>query len=166
MADNKWKFLLQYAETIYKNEQRREHNIIEQAARMQSAFSFVIAALFVLIPTIIEYSTIPIHIIVVAFSLITICLISSLVFATVAQNRKKRHDFPPISKMIEEVNNNSTYYESEEQQQKYLAETYCKIHDNYERNNNLRSLFLKISMWSFYASIVFCIIWFIVFICL
>ena len=68
--------------------------------------------------------------------------------------------------MIKEVTDNPTYYESEEQQQKYLTETYSKIHDNYEKNNTRRALFLKISMWSFYASIAFCVIWFIVFICL
>ncbi len=101
--DGKWEFLLEYSKIIYDNEEKRERSIIEQAGRMQAAFSFVIAALFVLIPTIIEHSGIPPRIITAAFSTITFFLLLSFVFATLAQYRKKRNDFPLISTMVEEL---------------------------------------------------------------
>ena len=162
----KWEFLLEYSKIIYENEEKRERSIIEQAGRMQSAFSFVIAALFVLIPTIIEHSGISLGIIVTAFSSITLFLILSLVLATLAQYRKKRNDFPRISKMVEELAKYPDAYKTKEQKQKYLTETYETIHDNYEDDNTTKQHYLKASMYLFFVAIALCIIWFVVFICM
>ena len=78
-----------------------------------------------------------------------------------AQNRKKRHDFPSVSAIIKEVTQNQTYYDTTEKQQKYLVETYEKMHTSYERNNNMRSAFVKVSMCCFYISIALCLFWFL-----
>ena len=58
----KFQYLNEYAKFRYENELRREDSIIRQASQMQTAFSFVTAAMFMVAPIVIEYSLSLIHI--------------------------------------------------------------------------------------------------------
>ena len=48
-------FIGEMAKVKYENEIRREESIIQQASQMQTAFSFITAALFMVAPIAIEY---------------------------------------------------------------------------------------------------------------
>lgn len=49
-----YSFIADFDEKIYANEERREDSLIQQAAHMQTAFSFVSAALFMVAAIIID----------------------------------------------------------------------------------------------------------------
>ena len=86
----KFQYLNEYAKFRYENELRREDSIIRQASQMQTAFSFVTAAMFMVAPIVIEYSRkLSLTFFLIVFSSITIALLFSLLFATLAQNREK-----------------------------------------------------------------------------
>lgn len=157
-----YEYLENFSETIYRNEERRENNIIEQTGRMQAAFSFVIIALFTLLPAIVSIKTLPIWFKVVSFSTTALMLFLSLVFATIAQSRKKRHDFPSVTAIKKEILENRDYYGKYEKRQRYLIDTYETMHTSYEKNNNFRSTCVKTSMIMFYISIGLFVEWFIV----
>ena len=160
-------WLLEYSKTIYENELQRERNIISQATRIQTAFSFVIISVITIIQILLQYwIDAPKKVIVVAASSIIISLVLSLVFATVAQWRKKRKDFPAVDSIKNEVLANETFFTSPEQKNYYLIETYNQMHKTLEKNNNWRNTYLKFSMSAFFVSLAICAVWFIVFICL
>ena len=161
------KWLLYFSKTILENEQRREQNIISQAVRMQTAFSFVIMAFITIVQLLLEnWENAPKKIIIIAVSTIIISLALSLVFATVVQWRKKRSDLPSANNIISDVIKHEEYYKSNEQQNYYLLETYNQIHKSLEDNNNWRNKYLKLSMYFFFVSLSLSAVWFIVFLCL
>ena len=75
-----YSFIADFDEKIYANEERREDSLIQQAAHMQTAFSFVSAALFMVAAIIIDNrGRISLEFLLVAFSSI-ILRICPLVF--------------------------------------------------------------------------------------
>lgn len=64
-----YSFIADFDEKIYANEERREDSLIQQAAHMQTAFSFVSAALFMVAAIIIDNrGRISLEFLLVAFS--------------------------------------------------------------------------------------------------
>ena len=51
-----YKYVLELSKAIYENELRYEDSVIKQSSQMQTAFSFVTAALFAITPIILQYS--------------------------------------------------------------------------------------------------------------
>lgn len=161
-----YRYMAEFARKIYQNEERREDSLLQQASNMQSAFSFVIAAVFMVAAIVVENrGPLPLTFISVAFSSLTACLVFSLFAATMAQRRAKREDFPKIStiknKIIEEYMN----FETPAQRDKYFVETYEKMYASYEKVNDKRRKWVVISMAAFYVALVLCCLWFIVAVC-
>ena len=84
-----YSYIAQFARNAYEGEERREASIIEQAGRMQSAFSFVIAALFMLAQIIATHTVLSATFLVSSLFTVSITLVFSLLFATIAQRREK-----------------------------------------------------------------------------
>ena len=82
----------QLVKAKYEEEVKREESLIAQSSNMQTVFSISSAALFMLLPTIIDAQyrgNLNLNVIYFFVSIIAIFLISSLFFATIVQNRRK-----------------------------------------------------------------------------
>lgn len=162
----KFQYLNEYAKFRYENELRREDSIIRQASQMQTAFSFVTAAIFMVAPIVIEYSRkLSLTFFLIAFSSITIALLFSLLFATLAQNREISKNFEDVSTFIKYVENNENDFETKKQRLKYIIDTYGDVQKDKAIINDKRVKLIRISMWMFYVALGLCAFWFIIAIC-
>lgn len=161
-----YSFIRSFSEKIYDNEVRRNDSIIQQAGQMQTSFSFITAAVFMIAPVVIEYrGSISLAFFLVAFSSIGFCILMSLFFATMAQNQKKRDDFPTVSDFIKLVVEKETDFATKAQREKYQADTLAVIHKNFADSNDRRIMNIQWSMRFFYTSLALCVFWFIVAMC-
>lgn len=161
-----FQYLNEYAKFRYENELRREDSIIQQASQMQTAFSFVTAAMFMVAPIVIEYSRkLSLTFFLIVFSSITIALLFSLLFATLAQNREISKNFADVSSFIKYVENNENDFETKNQRLKYIIDTYGDIQKDKAIINDKRVKLIRISMWMFYVALGLCAFWFIIAIC-
>lgn len=162
----KYLFLSEYAKIKYEHEVHREESIIRQSSYMQTVFSFITAALFMVASIVIKES---IHLstvfFIIVFSSITCCLLLSLFSATMAQNRKKKTAFLDISDMTAYMIDNEELFEKEEQRQKYLVDTFANVQKSKAEVNDENIKWIKKSMMFFYFSLVLCVFWFVVAIC-
>ena len=154
-------FSLDYAKDIFEEEKRREASIISQANSMQTVFAVITAALFIVAQIAFDYPK-PLSrtYLFVVFSVIAVVLLFSLFAATMAQNRKTQAKHSMIDDFRRQVNNESEKFRTEAQRAKYLFELYTKLHESLEINNNWRIEWVKVSMWSFYAALILCVILF------
>lgn len=159
-------YMAAFAKTIYENEERRESSLIQQASQMQTAFSFVIAAVFMVAAIVVEnHDPLSLDFLLLCFSTITIALLTSLVAATIAQSRYKRDDFPQVATMKMRVITEFENFKTEAQRSKYLLDTYEIMHKSYEETNEKRRKWVVVSMNSFYIALALCALWFFVGIC-
>ena len=160
------KYILDMAKIKYDSELRREDSIIQQAGHMQAVFSFVSIGVVTLIPVIISCKgSLSINYLILVFSTILIVLFFSLFAATMAQNRKGQDLFPDVDKQINYIHKHEEYFGSEINRLDYLSRSYSEMQTSLTKNNRKRVLWIKISMYSFYASLVLCAFWFIISIC-
>ncbi len=157
-----YSYIAQFARSAYEGEERRESSIIEQAGRMQSAFSFVIAALFMLAQIIATHTVLSAAFLISSLFTVSITLLLSLLFATIAQRRKKGKCLPPINELTDYIIKNQKYFLTPAQRNRYLAETYGEMQQSLEKNNDKRIVYIRISMLMLYISLALCLFWFIV----
>lgn len=158
-----FRYMAEFAELIYQNEQRREDSLIQQASNMQTAFSFVIAALFMVATIVVQYrGVLSLLFLLLVFSTITLTLLVSLFAATMAQNRVKRDDFPTVGSIKVKIIREYPNFQTPAQRDKYLVDTYEIMHNSYVVQNDKRRMWVKISMNFFYGSLALCIMWFII----
>ncbi|MDJ0306794.1 hypothetical protein [Dehalobacter sp.] len=100
-----------------------------------------------------------------AFSSIVLCLLISLVTASLAQRRRKYETFPSVSEIEQFIDDNWQQSLKESQQLKQWVQLVGKVQKSKADINDRRVLLIRISMGSFYASIGCIIFWFIVAIC-
>lgn len=153
-------YIARFAEKIYESEEKREASVIEQAGRMQAAFSFVIAALFMLAQILVSNTVLSNVFLIVSISSVGIILLISLFLATFAQRRAKRAYFLSIKELNSDITNNYKDFLSPAQRDKYYSETYGELYDSLEKNNNQRIVCIRISMILFYIALGLCIFWF------
>lgn len=159
-------YMADFARLIYENEERREDSLIQQASHMQTAFSFVIAAVFMVAAIVVDNrGVLSLEYLLLAFSCITATLMFSLFSATMAQNRTKRDDFPKVNIINQKIIDEYENFVTPAQRSKYLVDTYEIMHISYAASNDKRRHWVMISMWSFYASLAQCIFWFIITLC-
>ena len=146
----------------YENELRREDSLIQQAGRMQSAFSFSTAALFMGLPVMFEYrGKLSFWFIFAAASSITIILLMSLFASMMAQNRVLIKVLPNGKEFINYLKNNEDSFDSEEKRNHYLANTLADIQASITTSNEKRVFWVKTSMIIFYSALATCLLWFI-----
>lgn len=162
----KFEYLNEYAKIKYDNELRREDSIVKQASQMQMAFSFVTAALFMIAPIVIEYrKPLSLTFFLIAFATITTALLLSLLFATIAQNRKRSKSLINILDFMKYMEEKEGYFDTEEQRLKYTIQAYGEIQNEKADINDKRINNIRKSMFFFYIALAFCAFWFVVAVC-
>ncbi len=146
----------------YEIEQRREDSLIQQAGRMQSAFAFSTAALFMGMPIMFEYrGVLSFYFVFAAVSSITMILMISLFASLMAQNRKVLKVLPNGKELMCYIEKNENYFDSEEKRNKYLAASFSEVQEALTESNQKRVFWVRVSMYLFYAALATCVIWFI-----
>lgn len=151
------------AKMKYESELRREDSLIQQSGHMQSAFAFTTAALFMVLPVLLQYrGTLSLNFFLLSSSSITLMLLCSLFGATMAQNRKKQALFPDSEEIIKYIEENERLFGSDIQRYKYYANTYSEVQKSLTGINGNRVKQIKASMWCFYGALLLCVFWFAV----
>lgn len=159
-------FMSELARFKYDSENERENSIIQQAATMQTAFSFVTAAVLMVAPIVIEYGgNLSLNFFLVSFSSIVLVLLGSLFSATKALDRRKNTTLKDAMEMNEYIVLHEEEFVTEIQRQKYLADTIAKVQKSVANNNDKRVTWLRISQYAFYIALLLCIFWFVVAMC-
>lgn len=148
----------------YESELRREDSLIQQSSHMQTAFSFMTAALFMAAPILIENrgDTLSLDFFFVAFSSIVLCLLISLVTASLAQRRFLKKSFMSIPEIERFVSDTYANTLKESEQLKQWVQVVGEVQVSLQDINDNRVKLIRASMFSFFASIAFIILWYII----
>lgn len=160
-ADAIFTYIAQMSEKIYEHEIERTTSLIEQASKMQAAFSFMFTSIFMVAQIVFEYSVLSKVFLTVVFSSVGLTLLFSIFSATIVQHRRKREDFVSAKKFSEDAIDNYQLLITEAQRQKHRAETYAKIQKSMSNINKKREKWIRASMDSFYLTVFLCVFWFI-----
>ena len=153
----------QISQLIYDNELRREDSLIKQSSNMQTAFSFTSAALFMVAAIAVEYKyPLTYGFLLLAFSTITVLLLSSLILATLAQKREKRNDFVSINETKTFIEKNFKTIQTDAAKDLQYIELLEKVQSDIKRTNDNKVVLIQWSMRLFYSAIVLSVLWFIV----
>lgn len=151
----------------YEEEVEREKSLISQASNMQTVFSVSTAALFMLLPTIIDVQyrgDLELNTVYFYVSLITFFLLLSLLLATLAQNRRKRVMFASIQSLIQEIDDKTKLKKNLENPFQFirrLINSYHEAYNSLSQNNDERVKLIRVSMLSFYISIGICVFFYL-----
>ena len=157
----------QIAQLIFDNEIRREESLIQQSSHMQTAFSFFSAALFMVATIAVEHKyPLSYAFLLWAFSSITVCLLVSLILATLAQTRFQRQDFSTIKKTKEYIIKTYETIESEASKNLQYTELIETLQADLYNINESRVKLIRWSMRIFYFAIGISVFWFCAAICL
>lgn len=150
----------------YESELRREDSLIQQSSQMQTAFSFMTAALFMAAPILIEHrGSLSLNFFFIAFSSIVFFLLLSLVFASLAQRRRKYNAFMDIAEIEKYVSEHWEQTLLESQQLKQWVDLVGRVQKSKADGNDERVTLIRLSMASFFVSIAGIAFWYIVAIC-
>ena len=148
----------------YEAELRREDSLIQQSSHMQTAFSFMSAALFMAAPILIDNrgNQLSLNFFFAAFSSIVFFLLASLVAASLAQRRVLRRTFMSIPDIEAFVS--STYKQTLKRsaQLKQWVQVVGDVQVGLQKVNEKRVMLIRISMGSFFCSIGLIVLWYIV----
>lgn len=162
-AENLYSYVKELATLKYESEMRREDSLIQQSSHMQTAFSFMSAALFMAVPVLLEYrgEKLSLPFFFAAFSSILLCLLLSLIAASLAQRRVLKKTFMSIPEIESFIS--STYEQtlSRAAQLKQWVQVVGEVQVSLERANESRVKLIRISMGFFLGSIGLIILWYI-----
>ena len=141
----------------YDSEQRREDSLIRQSGQMQSAFSFITAALYMALPVLAQYrGSLPLEFFLAVGIAVTTPLLLSLVFATIAQSRREQETLEDCGALIDSIENNESLFQTDAQRLKYYATIYKSLQPTLSENNRFRVKWIHLSMTCFYIAVVLC----------
>ena len=161
-----YKHVKELSQLKYESELRREDSLIQQSSNMQTAFSFMTAAVFMASTVAIENrGTITLNFFFVSISSIIFFLLISLLTASLAQKRVKKEALMNIPEIETFVSENWQTTIKESQQLKQWVDVIGKVQKSLEEINSHRVQLIRISMWSFLASLCLVIFWFVVAVC-
>ncbi len=156
-----YRFLAAFSKEILDSEERREQAIVDQAGRMQQAFSFVTVAVLAIVPLLLSWTRLS-QILIFIFSSIALTgLCVSLILATMVQWRYKREDYPNIEDLHEKMKTEFEFFDTEEQRNKYYVETLTVIQKSLGERTDKRIRNLKGSMLVFILTLFICLICFV-----
>ena len=163
-AVNLYMYVKELGTLKYEAELRREDSLIQQSSHMQTAFSFMSAALFMAAPILIDNrgNQLSLNFFFAAFSSIVFFLLASLVAASLAQRRVLRPTFmsiPDIEALV-----SSTYKQTLKRsaQLKQWVQVVGDVQVGLQKVNEKRVMLIRISMGSFLGSIGLIVFWYIV----
>ena len=159
-----YKYVLELSKLIYENELRYEDSVIKQSSQMQTAFSFVNAALFAITPILLTYANDKLskEFFLLAISSISFFLLLSLATATLAQWRLLTTSFPNISTLEDSISNDWERNLNEATRIKQHVDMLTKIQESKAHNNKLKVRFIITSMSLFLTALSLVVFWFIV----
>lgn len=147
----------------YESELRREDSLIQQSSHMQTAFSFMTAAVFMVFPILIEHrGKVSLDFFFWAGSTITISLLASLLFASLAQRRVLKKTFmniPEIEKFVSDTYSDTL---SKAAQLKQWVQVVGDVQVSLSEANNTRVLLIRWSMGCFFFTIGLIILWYVI----
>lgn len=141
----------------YDAEEKREQGLLQQASQMQTAFSFMTAAVFMAVPICIEYrGLINLNFFLICVSVIIGFLLLSLVFASVAQWRWKTSTFPDIAEIKKSVIDSPEWEKLcvEYHQIDQWVNLVSDVQKEKTKLNDRRVILVMISMICFYMAIL------------
>lgn len=142
----------------YESELRREESLIQQTGKMQSAFAFMTAAIFMVLPVIIQYRGIfSLELIIFIASTITIILLFSLFAATMAQNRRRGHTFPNAVQVMKHIEFFKKELSKDDVRIKYIIDTYACGQESLSLSNKKKVFWVRVSMRAFYLALTICL---------
>ena len=160
-----YRYIKELALLKYDAEEKREQNLIQQSSQMQTAFSFMTAAIFMALPICMEYrGVLSLKFFLVSTSIISVFLIASLILASLAQWRWKTESLPDVS-VLKDAILNSDEWESlcvEHVQIAQWVDLIGKVQNHKAKINDRRVGLIMASMICFYLSVFSIIIAFIV----
>lgn len=163
-AVNLYMYVKELGTLKYEAELRREDSLIQQSSHMQTAFSFMSAALFMAAPILIDNrgNQLSLNFFFPAFSSIVFFLLASLVAASLAQRRVLRRTFMSIPDIEAFVS--STYKQTlrRSAQLKQWVQVVGDVQVGLQKVNEKRVKLIRISMGSFLGSIGLIVFWYIV----
>ena len=163
MASDLYAFVKEYALLKLDDETKRYESLIQQASNMQTAFAFSTAALFMIAPMAIENrGNMTLEYLLVVFSSITLFLMLSLLFASLAQSRGKLKSFADINTFEQFVEENYEDYLSKAQQGKAIVDQIGEVQLSASERNDKMASRIKKSMIFFYIAMGLSAGWFIV----
>lgn len=156
LITSQYRYIKELAILKYDAEEKREINLLQQSSQMQTAFSFMTAALFMAVPICIEHrGAISLEFFLVSVSIVTALLMASLICASIAQWRWKTETFPDIKKIKDEVINNPEWEKLciEYHQVNQWIDLVGSVQSEKARLNDRRVGLIITSMICFYGSI-------------
>lgn len=143
-----YSYIKDFAILKLESETKRENFLIRQSTSLQ------IIALFITAPTIIEYrGKISLEFLLFSFSIITIFLLISLLFASLAQKKELQEDLPNVDVFMQHMTDNYGIYLSSIQRNGAFAELVGSVQKCKDKINNKRTKKIRWSMWLFYAAL-------------
>lgn len=162
---SQYRHIKELSQLKYDAEERREQNLIQQSSQMQTAFSFMTAAIFMAVPICIEYrGALSLEFFLLSISIIVVFLIASLILASMAQWRWKTKTLPDITTIKNEVINSPEWesltieYNQIDQWISIVGEVQAKK----AALNDRRVKLIMSSMICFYCSILSIIVSFLI----
>lgn len=140
----------------YEAEEKREQNLIQQSSQMQTAFSFMTAAVFMALPICIEYrGVLSLKFFLVSTSIISVFLVASLILASIAQWRWKLESLPDISVIKDAILNNEDWESLciEHVQLAQFVDLISKVQEHKAHLNDRRVKLIMASMICFFLSV-------------
>lgn len=149
-----YSYIKDFAILKLESETKRENFLIRQSTSLQIISLFTIIALFITASTIIEYrGKIPLEFLLFSFSIITIFLLISLLFASLAQKKELQAALPDVDVFMQHMIDNYEIYLSSIQRDRAFTELVGEIQKCKNKINNKRTKKISWSMWLFYAAV-------------
>lgn len=148
----------------YNSEEAREDSLIRQSSQMQTAFSFMTAAIFMPLPVLISYSSLPKQFLLISTAFIVLCLLTSLVLASFVQWRYTLRDLPAIPAIKAAVLDDPNWEQFIQEYNRIdqLVNALGEIQAHKAQTNEKRVTFLVWSMLCFYLAILALLISFVI----
>lgn len=158
-----YEYTKELSQMKYDSELRREDSLIQQSSQMQTAFSFMTAAVFMAAPVLIEYrGNISLEFFLISFSIIVFFLLVSLVSASLAQVRRKYQGILDITDIEDFVSENWEASLKKSVQLQQWVRMIGKVQKAKADINDKRVVCIKISMLSFYASLLAIVVFYLI----
>lgn len=159
-------FSEQVTHNKYMRELEIESEIIVQASQMQAAFSFLAAAIAMLVPVACEYrgNMISLNLILAIFTPIFAAVLFSLVCSTLAHQRRKHNEEEDADNLNKYINEKKDLFIFERHRLNFLIKTYIELQKSMSETNANRLKWLRLSTYSFYVAIGLCVVGYFVYV--
>lgn len=150
------KEIVEYGKYSFEQEQRREESLINQAGQMLTAFAFSTAALYMLLPLLLDIKLeLGYRFVYFWIGIITFFLLISLLLAMCGMWRWKYRAMVGIGVFFNHVSSNVESFTNKDYL--FLVEwkkALCDMNDDIEKLNRRRAILVTSSMWSFVVAVL------------